>query len=326
MVAVRSESADAERRTQSGGSGRRRLPDYLRREERAAYAFLSPWIIGMVGLFIVPTVILTVMSFTDWTLLRDPTFIGLDNYQRMFTEDYRFWLSLRITGLYLVMSVPLYLALGLGAALLLNQRVFGIRLFRTILFMPSVLSGVAVAVLWLQLLNPNNGAINAILKAVGISNPPGWFTDPDWAVPGIVLTGLWGILGNGAIIYLAGLQNIPQSLYESASIDGAGTWRRFFSITLPMLTPTLFFMLLTSVIGAFQMFDTAFTITGGNQGGGGDSLLFYLVFVYRAGFRDGQLGYAGALSWVLMIIGAVVVITMMRTSNRWVFYDDGGDR
>jgi multiple sugar transport system permease protein len=286
--------------------------------------FLTPWFLGMAAFFVGPLGLLAIMSFTDWSLLTDPSFVGLENYQRMFGEDYRFWLSIRITVLYLLMSVPIYLACGLGAALLLNQKVWGIRMFRTILFMPSVLSGVAVAVLWLQLLNPNNGAINSLLRGVGISNPPGWFTDPSWAVQGLVLTGLWGILGNGAIIYLAGLQNITPSLYESASLDGAGAWRRFWSITLPMLTPTLFFMLLTSVIGAFQVFDTAFTITGGNQGGGGDSLLFYLVYVFRAGFRDGELGYAAALSWVLVLVGSLVVIALMRTSNRWVFYDDDG--
>lgn len=293
-----------------------------RREQRTAYIFLTPWFVGILAFFMLPLGLLAVMSFTNWNLLSSPRFVGDANYVRMATKDYRFWHSLRITGTYLVLSVPLYLIFGLGAALLLNQRVWGIRMFRTILFMPSVLSGVAVAVLWLQLLNPNEGAVNSILRALGVSHPPGWFSDPAWAVPGLVLTGLWGILGNGAIIYLAGLQNIPPSLYEAAQLDGANVWRRFWSVTVPLLTPTLFFMLLTSVIGSLQVFDTAFTITGAGQAGAGsDSLLFYLVLVYRAAFSDGELGYASALSWVLMILGSGIVILLMRTSDRWVFYE-----
>lgn len=292
-----------------------------RRESLTAYLFLTPWFVGMLAFFLVPLVLLTVMSFTDWSLLARPRYVGLDNYHRMLTSDYRFWLSARITLLYLVLSVPLYLVFGLGAALLLNQRVWGIRMFRTILFMPSVLSGVAVSVLWLQLLNPESGAVNTALRAIGISNPPGWFNDATWAVPGLVLTGLWGILGNGAIIYLAGLQNIPATMHESAALDGAGAVRRFWYITLPLLTPTLFFMLLTSVIGSLQVFDTAFTISGANQGAGGDDLLFYLVYIYDAAFRDGQIGYAAALSWVVILFGSAVVVLLMKTQDRWVFYE-----
>lgn len=286
------------------------------------YLFLSPWLVGMVVFFLIPLVILTVTSFTDFNLLSGRgDFVGVDNYTRM-ADDYRFWLSIRITLFYLVLSVPLYLLFGLGGALLLNQRVWGIGAFRTILFMPSVLSGVAVSVLWLQLLNPSNGAVNTTLRSIGIDNPPGWFSDPAWAVPGLVLSGLWGILGNGAIIYLAGLQNIPASLVEASQLDGAGVMRRFRHITLPLLTPTLFFMLLTSVIGALQVFDTAYTISGGSGGSGGESLLFYLLLIFNTGFQQGQLGYASALSWVLMLFGAAVVLLLMRTQDRWVHYGD----
>lgn len=295
--------------------------DWRKRESRLAYVFLAPWLIGLVLFVIGPTILSLVMSFTDWSLLNDPEFVGLDNYKRMLTEDYRFWDSLQITGLYLLLSVPLYLSFGLAAALLLNQRVWGVRMFRTILFMPSVLSGVAVAVLWMQMLNPQSGVVNSLLRRIGIDSPPGWFADSDWAIPAIVMVGMWEILGHGAIIYLAGLQNISPALYESAAIDGAGTWRRFRSITIPMLTPTLFFMLLISLIKAMQMFDTAYAISSANRGAAGDSLLFYLLFVYRVGFTDGELGYAAALSWVLTIVGSVVVVTLLRTSNRWVHED-----
>lgn len=262
------------------------------------------------------------MSFTNWNLLFPTTWVGLDNYEEMFTDDYRFWGSLRTSGYYLILSVPIYLVVGLSAALLLNQRVWGIRMFRTILFMPSVLSGVAVAALWMLLLNGQNGAINTVLRNLGVANPPQWFTDPSWAVPAIVIVGLWGVLGNGAIIYLAGLQNISPVMYEAAMIDGAGAWRRFWSITIPLLTPTLFFMLLVSIIGAFQVFDTAFTIDGGRSG---DSLRFYLLYLWQAGFRDGRLGYAAALSMILLVIGTVVVLVLLKTQDRWVHYEDGED-
>jgi multiple sugar transport system permease protein len=283
------------------------------------WIFLSPWLIGAAAFTIGPALFGLAMSFTSWNLRYPIDFVGLDNYTEMLTDDYRFWLSLRITGFFLLLSVPLYLVVGLATALLLNQRVWGIRFFRTILFMPSVLSGVAVAILWLLLLNPDRGAINTLLRAVGIEDPPSWFQDPAWAVQALVITGLWGVLGNGAIIYLAGLQNISPTLYEAAMIDGAGAWRRFRSVTIPLLTPTLFFMLLTSIIGAFQVFDTAFTI---NRGRSGDSLRFYLIYLWEAGFRDGRLGYAAALSMVLFLIGTVVVIVLLKTQDRWVHYQD----
>jgi multiple sugar transport system permease protein len=291
------------------------------RSRVAPWLFLSPWIIGFLAFTAIPGLLSVVMSFTNWNLRFDPQFVGLDNYSEMLFNDYRFWNSLRITGVYLVLSVPIYMILGLSAALLLNQKVWGIRMFRTILFLPSVLSGVAVAVLWLLLLNGDAGAVNSLLRSIGIANPPQWFDDPNWAVPALVITGLWTVLGNGAIIYLAGLQNISPTLYEAASIDGAGTWRRFTSVTIPMLTPTLFFMLLTTIIAAFQVFDTAFTIGTGR--GSGDSLRFYLIYVWEAAFRDGRLGYAAALSMVLFLIGTGLVLVLLRTQDRWVHYEDG---
>jgi multiple sugar transport system permease protein len=292
------------------------------RRSIAPWLYLLPWLIGAVLFIIGPAVLGLGMSFTNWNLLFPTSWVGVDNYQEMFTDDYRFWNSLRITGFYLILSVPVYLVVGLTTALLLNQRVWGIRMFRTILFLPSVLSGVAVAVLWMQLLNGQNGAVNTVLRNLGVENPPQWFTDPGWAVPAIVIVGLWGVLGNGAIIYLAGLQNISPVMYEAAMIDGAGAWRRFRSITLPLLTPTLFFMLLVSIIGAFQVFDTAFTIDGGRSG---DSLRFYLLYLWQVGFRDGRLGYAAALSMILLVVGTVIVVILLKTQDRWVHYEGGDD-
>ncbi len=195
-------------------------------------------------------------------------------------------------------------------------------MFRTILFVPSILAGVAVAVLWLQILSPDTGILNQALRAIGVSNPPRWLTNPDWAVPAVVLTGIWTI-GGGAIIYLAGLQNIPPHLYEAAELDGAGALARFRHITIPMLSPTLFFVLITTLIGAFQVFDVAFVL-GGSRGGGGN-LLFYLLNLWNEGFRNGRYGYASALAVVFVACAAVVVIVAMRLSERFVYYE-GDDR
>jgi multiple sugar transport system permease protein len=212
---------------------------------------------------------------------------------------------------------------GLALALLLNTKVRGIGVFRTILFVPSILAGVAVAVLWLQILSPETGILNQVLRSLGVENPPRWLSNPDWAVPAVVLTGLWTI-GGGAIIYLAGLQNIPPHLYEAAELDGAGPSARFRNITLPMLSPTLFFVFITTLIGAFQVFDVAFVL-GGSRGGGGN-LLFYLLNLWNEGFRNGRYGYASALAVVFVAVAAIVVIVAMRVSEKFVYYDgDAGD-
>jgi multiple sugar transport system permease protein len=288
------------------------------REERDGYLFASPWLIGTLVFLVGPIVASVVISLTDWNLMTTPNFVGLDNYGNMIT-DRDFWQSVRVTLLFVVLALPLYQVAGLGLALLLNLRLRGMYLFRTILFLPSILSGVAVAVLWLQLLQPDAGIVNQLLRAIGISDPPGWLSSPTWAVPAVVLMGLWGV-GGGAIIYLAGLQNIPPHLYEAARIDGAGTWQTFRRITLPLLTPTLLFTLLTGIIAAFQVFDIAY-ILGGNRGGARGSLLFYLLNIWNEGFRSGRFGYASALAWTLVVVAAIVIVLILRTSNRWV-HDD----
>src|SRR5688572_16226169 len=295
-----------------------------RREERAAYLFLLPWLLGLLAFWLIPIVGSLLLSFSEWNIIGDPEWVGLENYRDMI-DDRTFWLSIRVTLKYLLLSVPLYILCGLLLSLVLNLKIRGINLFRTILFFPSVLSGVAVAVLWVALLNPDVGAVNELLRAIGIDDPPRWLDSPTWAVPSVVLVGLWGI-GGGAIIYLAGLQNIPAQLYEAALLDGAGPWQRFRYVTLPMITPTLLFVLLTSLIEAFQVFDIAYVLSRGGQGGLGDSLQFYLINLWNEAFVNSNYGYASALAWVLVLTAAAVILVIFRTSGRWVYYEYDPDR
>jgi multiple sugar transport system permease protein len=305
--------------TEKTNSPRSRLGRLARREEKVAYLFLLPWLVGLLVFWIVPILWSIALSGSDWDIISKPSWVGLGNYREMLFDDRHFWLAIRVTLKYILLSVPLYIVAGLLLSLLLNLKMRGMNLFRTILFVPSVLSGVAVAILWVALLNPDIGAVNSVLRAVGIDSPPRWLGSPTWAVPSVVLIGLWGV-GGGAIIYLSGLQNIGAQLYEAAALDGAGPWRRFRYVTLPMLTPTLLFVLLTSLIEAFQVFDTAFIVFGA-QGAVGDSLRFYLLNVWYEGFRNGRLGYASAEAWVLVLAAALVILLIFRTSGRWVYYE-----
>lgn len=304
------------------GSGRQKLGALALREERVAYLFLLPWLIGLVLFVIGPIIASLFISLTDWNLLNPPQWVGLANYEKMFS-DRDFYNSLSVTLKYVALSVPIYMVTGLGMALLLNQKLRGMYVFRTILFMPSVIAGTAVAVLWSILLNPDVGVVNQVLHSLGINSPPRWLASRDWAVPAVVLMGLWGV-GGGVIIYLAGLQNIPPHLYEAAAIDGASPLQKFRHITLPMLTPTLFFQLITGLVGAFQVFDVAYVLTG--QGARSSALLFYLLNVYNEGFRSARFGYASALAWVLVIIAAVAILILFRTSERWVYYESDSEK
>lgn len=288
------------------------------REERAAYLFLVPWFAGLLCFLLIPLAWAFWISLTDEQLLRSGRFIGLDNYVYMFTQDGYFYRSLYITLKWLLLTTPLYMVTGLLLSLLLNQKLLGMNVFRTILYIPAVLSGVAVAVLWLQLLNPELGAVNYILSRLGVAQPPFWMQSPTWAMPAVALMGLWGI-GGSAIIYLAGLQNIPPHLYEAASIDGAGHLAKFRYVTLPMLSPTIFFILVNMVIDAILLFGPAFVL--GGDGGPEDSLLFYMLHMYRRAFIQGLMGYGTALAWILTIMGCVLVFLMFRLEKRFVFYE-----
>lgn len=295
-----------------------------RKEQRAAYLFLSPWLFGLAALWLIPIGASVLLSLSEYDIITPPEFVGLENYRELF-DDRTFWVSIRVTVKYMVLSVPLYIVCGLLLSLVLNLKIRGINLFRTILFLPSVLSGVAVAVLWVALLNPDVGAVNEILRSLGFDDPPRWLDSPTWAVPSVVLVGLWGV-GGGAIIYLAGLQNISAQLYEAALLDGAGPWQRFRYVTLPMITPTLLFVLLTGLIDAFQVFDLAYVLSRGGTQGIGESLNFYLINLWNEAFQGGRYGYASAMAWFLVVAAAVVILLIFRTSGRWVYYEYDPER
>src|SRR5918999_698516 len=291
-----------------------------RAEERAAYAFLSPWLAGLVFFLAIPLGWAIWLSFTNEQLLRPGTFIGLDNYVRAFTRDPSFYKSLQVTLTWIVIAVPVFLISGLLVALLLNQKLPGMAVFRTILYVPAVLSGVAIAVLWFTLLNSDLGAVNQVLRSIGIEDPPNWFQDPDFALWGVAIMGLWGV-GTNAIIYLAGLQNIPPDLYEAAGMDGAGPWQKFRHITLPMLSPTMFFLFIGELTAALVIIGPVIVISGAaGAAGPADSLLFYMLLLYRRGFVEGQMGYAAALAWILTVIGLLLVWLTFRFEKRFVFY------
>jgi multiple sugar transport system permease protein len=300
---------------------RPRGPSSARRgEERAAYLFLAPWLIGVVAFLLIPLGWAVWLSFTDEQLLRPGTFVGLDNYARAFTRDGDFYQALGVTLTWIVIAVPVFLITGLLVALLLNQKLPGMSFFRTILYVPAVLSGVAVAVLWFTLLNSDLGAVNQVLRSIGIEDPPNWFQDPDFALWGVAIMGLWGV-GTNAIIYLAGLQNIPPDLYEAASMDGAGPLQKFRSITLPLLSPTMFFLLIGELTAALVIIGPVIVISGaGGNAGPADSLLFYMLLLYRRGFVEGEMGYAAALAWILTVIGLLLVWITFRLEKRFVFY------
>ena len=255
-------------------------------------------------------------SFTQWTITRPPEWIGAENYVRMFTRDPLFWQALKVTVLYVMLSLPLKLVAGLGLSLLLNMKLHGMNVYRTVFYIPAVISGVAISLMWMWLLQPDTGVINTLLSMVGIQGP-GWFWDPNWALPSVALMGIWSV-GGSAIIYLAGLQNIPPHLYEAGMLDGANSWKRFWRITLPLLTPTIFFLLVIELIDAFKIFTQAFVIT---KGGPLKATYFYLYYFYEEAFQNFNMGYASALAIVLMVVIMAATLLVNYTSKRWVFYE-----
>jgi multiple sugar transport system permease protein len=287
-----------------------------RREAMWAYILISPWLIGFVWLTAGPMITSAVFTFAEYDLLNPLRFIGLQNWRYMFTQDPLFWHSLRVTLTFSVVALPAGLVLGLALALLLNAKVPGLTIWRTVYYMPSVVAGVAVAVLWNQVFNPRFGIINWMLSWFGIKGP-GWLQSPDWALPALIIMSLWGV-GGGMIIYLAGLQSIPTTLYEAATIDGASMWQRFSHITLPLITPVIFYNLVIGIIGTFQYFTNAYVMT---NGGPANATLFYNLYLYRNTFQYQRLGYGSALAWLLLFIVLVMTALVFRSSSAWVYYE-----
>lgn len=283
----------------------------------APWVFLSPWLIGAALLTIGPMIASLVLSFTDYDLFGAPEFVGLENYRRMFSEDPRFWNSVTVTGTYVLVAVPLKLAVALAVALALNAPRRGQGFYRSAFYAPSLLgTSVAVALVWRTLFS-RDGVIDSALSSVGVE-AGGWIANPRLAIYVLVSLAVWQF-GAPMVIFLAGLKQVPTELYDAAAVDGAGRWRSFWSVTLPMLSPVLFFNLVLEIIGAFQAFTAAYIVSGG-RGGPIDSTLFFTLYLYDRAFTAFQMGYASAMAWFLLVIIAVVTAILFRSSRMWVHY------
>ncbi|WP_226087232.1 carbohydrate ABC transporter permease [Mesobacillus sp. S13] len=294
------------------------------KDNLAGYLFISPWIIGFLGLTLGPLLFSLAASFTDYNITSKMNFIGLENYKRMFTMDDLFRTSLFNTIYYVIFSVPLTTAGAILLAVLLNHKIKGMKFFRTIYYLPAVLSGVAVYFLWMQLLSPSTGLVNTMLGWVGIDGPA-WLFDPEWTKPALLLMKMWSV-GGGMLLYLAIMQGVSTQMYEAADIEGASPWQKFYHITLPMISPIIFFDVITSTIGAFQIFQEAYVMTENGSGGPGNSLLFYNLHMWNNAFEVFDMGYASAMAWLLFIIVMILTAVNMKLGKRWVHYEGGNGK
>lgn len=297
-------------RTSRGGN-------LARRETLTGYAFLLPNLAGFLVFTLLPVVAALLISFTSWDLLRPPRWIWFENYARMF-NDALFHKVLGNTLLYVLGTVPVQMVLALLIALALNQKIPGQVFFRTAFFMPVVASTVAVALVWRWIYHADFGLLNSFLYAVGVTDPPSWLSSTRWALPAVIIMSVWQQIGFSMVLFLAGLQGVPQTLYEAARIDGAGTWARLRFITLPLLSSTTFFVLVIGIINSFQVFDQALVMTNGGPANATNTIVFN---IYRYGFQFFQMGYAAAMAWVLFAIIFVVTIVQFRYQRNWVHYD-----
>ena len=302
---------------QSDRVAKRRLLTMRQKEALNFYLFIAPWALGFLTFVAGPILSSLAFSFTQYDIVQPPKFIGLGNFRELF-QDPLFFKSFSNTVYMVVLAVPLGIVIAFSLALLLNQKVGGMAAYRTAYYMPSIVPTVASSVLWLFLLQPQWGPINSILEIFGIDSPT-WLASEIWSKPALILVMTWGC-GGTMIIYLAGLQDVPESLYEAAEIDGAGTWAKFFHITLPLMTPTIFFTLVMSIIGTFQVFSIVFVMTDG-MGGPVNSTLMYMVYLYRNAFTFFRMGYASAMAWILFLIILALTLVQFRTAPLWVHYE-----
>ncbi len=301
-----------------------------RREALWFYFFIAPWIIGFILFTGGPIIASLYLSFTKYNAANPPQWIGLTNYTRLF-RDRIFYKSLQVSAYYTFLSVPIGIVASLSLAILLNQRVPFLGVYRTLYYLPSVITGVAVALLFQWLLNPSFGIVNYVIAwllgpngviPLGITGPR-WFFDPKWVIPAYVLLSLWG-LGGPMLIYLAGLQGVPTALYEAATIDGANAWHRLRHVTLPMISPVILFTFITGIIGSFQVFTQAYVISNGS-GGPAYASMFYVLYLYLNAFRRYRFGYAAAQAWILFLVILGLTILMFKVSRRAVYYEAPGE-
>lgn len=290
----------------------------FQREERDFYLCILPWLIGFILFTGGPVIYSFAMSLTNWTGMASREWVGLDNYIQLLTVDPLFWTVVKNTFYYGFFSVLLGTVVALGAALLMNQKVPGINIFRTMYYLPSVTSGIAIAIMWAWMFNPRAGLVNYFLSLVGIQGP-GWFSSPQWAMPGLILISLWGI-GPNMLVLLAGLQGIPSHLYEAARIDGANQWQEFRHVTLPMLSPALFYVVVISIITSFQIFENVFIVSNGT-GGPGTATRVYVFDLYQNAFVNLRMGYASAQAWILCLIIMGLTWLMFKINKRMVHYE-----
>lgn len=289
----------------------------LRNETIAGVSFTLPAIIGFIALTLVPMVVSLILSFTDYSIFNTPKFIGLTNYQRMFSgSDLFFYNSLKATAYYTLLSVPASILFSFVIALILNSDIKYRAFFRTVFYIPTIVPAVASAVIWLWILNPDFGLVNSLLEKVGLPTSS-WLFDEKSVIPTIVMIGLWST-GGTMVIFLAGLQNIPRPYYEAIEVDGGNSFHKLKNITIPLMTPTIFFNTIMAIIGAFQVFTQAYIMT---NGGPNDASLFYVYYLYREAFQNTNMGYASALAWVLFIIIVVFSTIILKTQNKWVYYE-----
>jgi multiple sugar transport system permease protein len=293
-----------------------------RREGVAGYVFLSPWLLGLMGITAIPMIGSLILSFTNYDLLSpwsELDWVGVRNYTRMFTDDPHYWHAVNVTVVFALVAVPLKLAAALGVAVLLNKERRGTGLFRGLFYLPSLLGGsVALALVWRAMWN-DDGAVNGFLALIGI-NGYNWINEPDFALHTLVVLAVWQF-GAPMVIFLAGLKQIPKELYEAAAVDGAARWRSFLHITLPGLSPVIFFNLVLETINGFQGFTSAYVVSGGT-GGPVDSTLMYTLYLYQSGFTDYEMGYASAMAWVFLVAIAVITAVLFSTGKFWVHYGD----
>jgi multiple sugar transport system permease protein len=286
-----------------------------RREAIEGYIFILPWLLGFTIFLLGPLLASLYFSFTKYELATPPVFIGVRNYVKLI-GDRLFYQSLKVTAVYTLFTVPVGITLSFLVALLLNQKVKFLGFFRTMYYMPVLVPAVASAMLWVWLLNPEFGLVNMTLKLLFHIDGPSWLGNTKWALPSIIIMSLWGV-GGPMLIYLAGLQGVPTEYYEAARIDGANSWQSFRYITVPQMSPVIFYNLVSGVIGSFQVFSAGYLMTGG---GPGYSTLFYVLYLYNNAFRWFKMGYASALAWVLFLIVMVLTVMMIRSSAVWVYY------